>query len=178
MSSVTKAQKDMVKQVVDLQEDLNALTVDTCNSAPNVEPEIQTKLTAKQIADQNGYIYITPYRTLPAMGKLPEKLKAQHARDWEYVAGIYENYIVNGEPLEFSLCIYPGDKDCQWRIPCNVPVYVPRMVARHLEEVQKYHKFDYIEKPGHLQRKDDYRERLTPIATQYRGKFRPIGAFA
>lgn len=178
MSNVTKAQKELVKQVVDLQEDLNALTVDACNAIPFEEPPVVVELTAKQLADRNGYLYIEASRTLPAVGKCPDKLKGQRDRDWQYVSGIYENYVVNGEPVRFWLCMYPGDKDCYWEIPCNTPVYVPRMVAKHLEECQKYHKFDYIEKPGNLQRKDDFRERLMPIATQYRGKFRPIGAFA
>jgi hypothetical protein len=91
---------------------------------------------------------------------------------------MYENYVINGEPVTFGLCVYAGDADYLWEIPANVPVYVPRMVAKHLEEVQKYHTFTYLENPMNNLRPDDFTHQFRVDGTHYRGKFRAIGAFS
>lgn len=171
--------ESLVKKTLEMHEDMNALTVDAIEKmAPKVEVEPQIKLTAKQMAESEGALYIEPRRKLPPFGKISEELKKKRDYDWEYVKGIYENYVVNGETLRFWYCIYPGDPDCEWEIPANRPVYVPRMIAKHLEECQKYHTFDYVERPGASWKKDDFTHAFTPTGTHYRGKFRPIGAFA
>lgn len=173
-----KETEKLVKGVANLQEDLNSLTVDKINETAVSEPEVEIQLTMKQKAASEHCKYIEPKRSMKALGKLPEKLKAQHSKDWEYVKGIYENYIVSGESVSFWLCLYPGDPDCLWEIPANTPVYVPRMVAKHLEEVQKYHTFDFKEKPIHSWHTDQETHQFQSIGTHYRGKFRAIGAFA
>lgn len=172
--------KRLVEGVLTLQQQMNSLEQDDINEiapAP-VEVELQTKISKKELAESEGYTWIEPKRFLPAMGVLPEKLKRQHAHDWEYVRGIFENYVTIGESISFWLCLYPGDKDCLWEIPSNKPVYVPRMVAKHLEETMKFHTFSYIEMPAHSLRTDSETHKFAPTGTQYRGKFRPIGAFA
>lgn len=170
--------KKVVKEVVKLQENLSTLTVDEVNAkAPVYEPEPQ-KESLKERAKREGARYIEPTRRLsPPLGKLPEKLKADHARDWEYVKGIYENIVVAGEPLKFSYCKYAGDADYLWEIPANTPVYVPRFIAKHLENCQAYHTFDYVEKPQQFKTVDEYTDQFTVTGTQYRGKFRSMGAF-
>ena len=175
MSKEAKA----VTAVVEMQKDLNTLTQDKVNEMAPQAVEVQPQVESlKAIALREGVPYIEPKRRLGAFGKLPEKLKSQHAHDWQYVKGICENYIVNGEPVKFWLSLYPGDPDCLWEIPVNRPVYVPRMVAKHLEEVMKYHKYGYVEKPETHQRVDDFQQQFMPTETHYRGKFRPIGAFS
>ena len=54
-------------------------------------------------------------------------------------------------------------------VPANVPIYVPRMVAKHLEEVQKYHKFTYLEVPNDKWRTDDFTHQFSVSETHYRG---------
>lgn len=174
-----KSIDSLIDQTVAVQENLKSMTVDEINAhAPKVELEVQ-ELSLKEKAKLEGVRYIEPKRRLsPPLGKLPEKLKAKHAHDWDYVKGIYENYIVVGEPITFSLCMYPGDADYMWEIPANVPVYVPRMIAKHLEEVQAYHTFNYIEKSSQDWRVNEETHQFKVTGTHYRGKFRPIGAFA
>lgn len=177
-----KNTEKLAKAAVEMQQDLSTLTVDRVEQlAPKVDAEIQEE-SLENIAKREGIPYIKPKRRLsPPIGTLPEKQKHEHQRAWEYVKGIYENYVINGEPITFSLCLYPGDADFLWEIPCNIPVYVPRMVAKHLEEAQKYHTFSQIAAttdpaPMSLGEVDGMRW-FRPTGTHYRGKFRPIGAF-
>lgn len=174
-----KETQKLVESTIGLQKSMNELSVDEVNRiAPSITEEIQ-EMSLKERAKLEGVKYIEPKRRLSApLGNLPEKQKQEHAHAWEYVKGIYENYVVNGEPITFSLCLYPGDADYLWEVPANVPVYVPRMIAKHLEEQQKYHTFDYIQIPENQWKKDDFTHSFRPIGTHYRGKFRPIGAFA
>ncbi len=176
-----KTVEKLAKSAVGLQEDLDKLSVDVVNEvAPHVDPAPQQE-SLENVARREGCPYIKPKRRLsPPLGTLPEKLKGEHKRAWEYVKGIYENYIFNGEPLTFALCLYPGDADYLWEIPANTPVYVPRMVAQHLEECQKYHTFSQLaatSEPAPLPSGEVEAMRwFRPTGTHYRGKFRPIGA--
>jgi hypothetical protein len=170
----------IVEKVVQMQEGLNNLTVDEINKTQDVE--IEPSKAAREAAKREGALYLEPTRKMQAFGKLPEKLKAEHKKDWEYVKGIYENYVVNGEPVKFWFSKYPGDPDCLWEVPCNQPVYVPRMIAKHLEEVQKYHTFTQVAstaEPAAMTSDDCQNMKwFRPTGTHYRGKFRPIGAFS
>lgn len=174
---MAKKNEELVKEVVEMTTQMSELTVDKLNETPVAEPEIQTKLTNKELADSLGVRYIEPKRKMAPFGTLPEKLKSEHQRDWEYVKGIYENIESVGESVEFWYCKYPGDPDCLWSIPANVPVFVPRMIAKHLEEHQRYHKFDYIQRPEGQWGPDEFTHEFRPAQTVYRGKFRPIEAF-
>jgi hypothetical protein len=174
-----RTDENLVKSVINLQEDLNSLTQDKIREqAPKADIEPQMKLSLKDKAKMEGAKYVEPKRKLAAIGKLPENMKKAHAHDWEYVKGIYENYVVTGESVNFWYVKYPGDPDCEWEVPANKPVYIPRMIAKHLEEVQQYHTFDHREKSPDQQQKLDYVENFCVTGTKYRGKFRPIGAFA
>lgn len=172
--------KDIAKvaeATVALQENLNDLTVDKVDQTKGKEPEIQSiSLENKFKAD--GFNYIKPRRLSAPLGKLPKKLIKEHKRAWEYVTGIYENIDIPGEAIKFAYCEYSGDADYLWIIPCNVPVAVPRMIAHHLEEVQKYHKFVYRENVDHSLQADNFTHTFQVSGTHYRGKFRSIGAFA
>lgn len=180
MSTTKKRDVEAVKDVLELQKDMNAMSVDKINElAPKVEAEeIEKPLSMRERAALENARYIEPKRTLKAFGTLPEKLKREHAHAWEYVKGMFENYIVNGESITFWLSLYPGDPDCLWEIPPNVAVYIPRHVAKHLEEIMKYHSFSFLEKPKERWRPGDEMEFFAPTGTHYRGKFRAIGAFA
>lgn len=175
--------ENIAKKTAELTEEMSQLTVDKINEiAP--EPTLdELKLTAKQKASDEGVIFVEPKRKFKGLGKLPEKLKREHARAWEYVKGIYENYVVNNEPVRFwHNGDFPGDPDCLWEIPSNKPVYVPRFIAKHLEECQKYHQFTSIAATSEPAPMNDYQvaslEWFRPSSTHYRGKFRAIGVFA
>lgn len=170
--------EDLVSAVLENEKQLSKLDVDTIDKmAPEAEiPE--PEISIKERARMENCQYIEPKRKLKGFGILPEKLKKEHAHAWEYVRGMFENYIVGSESLTFWLSLYPGDPDCLWEIPPNRPVYIPRHVAKHLEEVMKYHKFDYVQKPETQWQVDQQIEQFTPVSTHYRGKFRAIGAFA
>jgi hypothetical protein len=170
--------KNAVEQVLEMQQDMNALTVDKINETAPKAVEVEEKVNYKKLAEKEGVQYIEPLRKLNAFGTLPDKQLKEHTRDWEYVKGVFENHVINGEPITFWYSKYAGDPDCLWQVPCNRPVYVPRMIATHLESCMQYHTFDYVQKPEQNWRKDDFTHNFTATNTFYRGKFRPIGAFA
>lgn len=170
-------QKKLVKGTVELQQTISRMTVDEINQAPDVEPETQLQLTAKQLAAKENCLYIEPKKTLPPVGTLPEKQRKAHDYDWQYVKGILENFVISGEGVEFWYKKYPGDQDCLWHVPCNVPVYVPRMIAKHLEETMKYHSFEVISRPQEKWQKDQFAEDFRATGTQYRAKMRAVEAF-
>lgn len=185
---MTKKQVELVESLINVQADMNALTVDKINeTAPKaVEVEAQVQLSAKDIARMEGVPYIEPYRKLAAFGKLPDKWKAKHARDWEYVKGIFENEVSKGESIKLTFSKWPGDPDCMWEIPANKPCYVPRMIAKLLSgerdedtgmESMNYHSFSHIEKAPQAWQKDDFTTQFVATGTYSRGKFRAIGAF-
>lgn len=184
MNRLRKMEDDvnLVKEVVQQAQALSELTVDKINETPITEIAPQLQLTKEQLAAKEGVPYIKPKRRLPAMGKLPESLRAEHDRDWEYVKGIYENYVFSGESLTFWLCKYEGDHDCLWEIPANKPCYVPRMIAKHLENAQNYHEFAQVPSIENLPRfqlnDTQIMSHFHPTATKSRGKFRPVEAFA
>ncbi len=179
MTVTKKKDIDAVKEVLSMQKDLSNLSVDKVNQIAPVAEEVEDRpMTARERATLENALYIEPKRQLKAFGTLPEKLKKEHAFMWEYVKGVYENIIVNGEAITFWLSLYPGDPDNLWEIPANRAVYVPRHVAKHLEECMKYHTFDFLKIPESRWRPGDAMETFSPIGTHYRGKFRAIGAFA
>jgi hypothetical protein len=178
-----------VKEVMSLHKDMNEMTVDKVNdTAPSAkECEQQTKLSAREIASNENVKYIEPIRKLQPFGHLPEKWKKDHAHDWEYVKGIFENEVSRGEPIRFTFSKWPGDPDCIWEIPSNVPVYVPRMIAKHLSgekdektgmQAMQYHTFEHIQKAESQLRKDDMTHQFSVTGTISRGKFRALGAFS
>ena len=166
----------LVKQTVEMHEQMNALTPDVIATAPVVETAPQTKI-ARRERDDDGCPYIYPKRKIKGLGVLPENMRKKHDHDWEYVKGIFENNVIIGEGIEFWFQVYPGDDNCLWSIPANRPVWVPRMVAKHLETKMVYHKFAFKNKEPSRIRPDDYMEEFVVSDTVSRGKFRPIGAF-
>lgn len=185
---MSKNQVQLVESLINVQKDMNELTVDKINeTAPKpVECEPETKISMKEIARMEGIPYIEPIRKLQPFGKLPDKWKGKHARDWEYVKGIFENEVSKGEAIKFTFCKWPGDADCVWEIPSNRPCYVPRMIAKLLSgetdedtgmQSMNYHSFSHIEKVPQLWQKDDFTTQFVATGTYSRGKFRAIGAF-
>jgi hypothetical protein len=183
-----KSSETIVKEVVEIQKDMNTLTVDKIreNAPEREDKEVQTQISKRELAKMEGIPYIEPIRKLPPIGVLPEKWRKDHARDWEYVKGIFENEVCRGEPIRFSFSKWPGDPDCVWEVPANRPVYVPRMIAKHLSgekdeltgiQAMEYHSFNHLEKPSQIWQKDGETHQFTVTGTFSRGKFRALGAF-
>lgn len=180
-----RKRQDLIDQVNEVS-DMSHMTVDQIAKTKAEAPEEQTKLSTREIAKQKGIPYMEPIKKLTGFGTLPDRLKSAHDKDWEYVLAIYENQIVRGEPIKFWFKKYPGDPDCLWEIPANRPVYIPRMIAKHLSgerdeisgmQSMVYHTFDYIQKPDNAWRKDDFTHTFQAIGTHYRGTCRAVGAF-
>jgi hypothetical protein len=179
-----KKQEALVNNVLEKQVHMNSMTVDkiTEMAPPAEELEPQVKMTNREMASKLGLLYIEPKKTLPAFGTLNPKQEREHAYDWEYVKGIFENPIISRESVKFWYSKYPGDKDCLWEIPPNRPVFVPRMIAKHLEGVMQYHTFSEVginsDPPvcgsGEIECMDWFK----PTGTHFRGKFRAIGSFS
>lgn len=183
----------LVKDVAAMTGSMSQMTQDKVSEmAPEGEmPEI--KLTAKEIAARDGVRYIEPKKKLPGFGdkNMKSEWKAQHARDWEYILGMFQGEVQNNgysqEPKTFWHCKWPGDPDCLWEIPVETPVYVPRMIAKYLSgekeedtgmETMKYHKFDYKERPSTYVRPNDFTHDFAPVSTHYRGRFMQLGNFS
>ena len=115
-----KETQELVKATIGLQENMNTLTMDEIDrKAPTAEVK---EISIKEKAKLENARYIEPKRRLsPPLGKLPESQKKEHAHDWEYVKGMYENYVVNGESLTFGLCLYAGDPDLLWEFQQMYP---------------------------------------------------------
>ncbi|MGE5685183.1 MAG: hypothetical protein ACM3ZS_08585 [Nitrososphaerota archaeon] len=173
----------LVKNVAEMGHEISQMSVDKINEMAPQPTEKELRLTAKQKASEEGVPFIEPQRVFKAFTAVPEKFKKAHAYSWEYVKGIYENYVINGEPLKFRYNgEIPGEDDAEWVIPCNKPVYVPRFIAKHLEECQKYHSFSQVDgnsDPRAVASHEVESMRwFAPTGTHFRGRFRAIGAFS
>ena len=170
----------LIEKTLEIEKDLSGLNQDKINELAPPEPEEKWEDFNRHVKERcklENALFIEPTRRLPKIGKLPEKLKKEHRRDWEYIKAMVENQIINGEPIQFWFCKYPGDEDMLWSIPCNKPVYIPRMIAKHLEETPQYHKFEYKERQASDLRSGEFIENFTPTQTERRYRCRPIGAF-
>lgn len=173
----------LVKNVAEMGEEISHMTVDKVNEMAPMPTEKELRLTAKQKATDEGVPFIEPKRQFKAFTAVPEKFRRAHEHAWEYVKGIYENYVINGEPIEFWYNgDLPGQPDCLWSIPCNKPVYIPRFLAKHLEECQKYHSFSNVDgnsEPRAVASHEVESMRwFAATGTHFRGRFRAIGAFS
>jgi hypothetical protein len=186
---MNKEKVKIVNELLTNQKEMNELTVDKiCEAAPEAkEVEQQVKINYKELAEREGIEYIEPVRKLLPFGTLPEKWRKMRDHDWEYVKGVFENEVSKGESIKFGFSKWPGDPDCVWEVPANRPVYVPRMIAKHLSgekdehtgiQAMEYHTFDHIQKAHNQWKKDHFADQFAVTGTQKRGTFRPIGAFS
>lgn len=163
----------MARPRKDDNESLDSNIEEKKESMTAVEDDPQTQVVKSRIK----YKRIEPAKKFKAVGVLSDKFKKDHDHDWEYVEGIYENMLEPGVGAEFWFCKYPGDPDCFWKIPANIPVSIPRMIAKHLESTDCYHKFGYVDKPPQLWTPDEFTSTFTVTSKHFRSKFRSMGAF-
>lgn len=127
-------------------EEVKSMTLDRMNAAPVQETEMQTKLSAREIARNNG-LYLKPKRSLPPgtdpksgrTEKFNEKFRPQYNFACEYVNFIAENKEIIGEAIELWTKPFPGMNCELWEIPTNKPVWAPRHVAEQIKR-RRYHR--------------------------------------
>jgi hypothetical protein len=187
---MAKIKKEELQKIGSLQVEMSNLTTDKIKeTAPKaIEKEIPSSL--KERAKLENVIYVEPKTKIPPISKLDPKFREKRDRDWEYIKGTYYHENVNGrastEPMRFWFQKWPGDPYCQWEVPAGKPVYVPRMIARHLAgekdpdtgmEAMKYHTFDFIA-DSNAKESDQFTHQFRPTATHYTGRFITTGSFA
>jgi len=182
--------KEVVEKVANLQSEMSSLTQEKIQEVAPKAIEKGLELSMKERAKIENAQYIEPSRKLKAIGELKAEWRPKRERDWEYVKGIFQNENeggrINNEPKKFWFRKWPGDPDCLWEIPVNVPVYVPRMIAKLLSgeqdedtgiQAMKFHTFDFVDQPVNNFRPDSFTHEFRPTGTHYTGKFSPLGAF-
>lgn len=134
-----------VKEVEKLQEDfnkfeknINDLTQDRMNKAPEVQHEPQTKLSNKELENSKD-IWLKPDRTIPDGQKFNPRLEEKWKFQKEYVQFIAEHKELIGETLEFWTHPFGGKGAEFWKVPTNKPVWAPRYVAEQIRSC-KYHR--------------------------------------
>ncbi len=184
-------QKEFIREIANISTEMSELTVDKINEVAPKPEEVEVKLTTKQIAAAENIRYIEPKKRLQAFGELKSEWKKKRDHDWQYVKGMFQSEVINGMSSGEDKCFWfskwPGDPDCLWEIPVNIPVYVPRMIAYYLSgekdldtglESMKYHTFNYIERPTNSLRSNEFMHQFSVTGTHYRGRFVPLGVFA
>lgn len=144
---------------------------------PEKEQEKLTKITEfkKKFPDA---LYLEPKTRIPTGGiKHPEKEKQ---RDYltEYVVGVFESQMIFGK-LDFFLTGLPGDDYCQWSVPVNKAVGVPRFVAQHLAKGLGWKEMKPLGRDN--MPKDYYEEEMMEPFSRFeykkRGHFHPINSY-
>lgn len=155
VNSDGQKQLDAAQQKFDkFEESIKEMTMDKISSSASpMETEQQTKMSSKEIKQYDAP-YIKPIRSINrsqggkdgAKTYWDEKFRPAHTRDWEYVRCICENKEVIGESIHTWTAEYGCDPAHEWKIPVNKPVWIPRLLARHLAN-RKYHRLRMEDAP-------------------------------
>lgn len=97
------------------------------------EHDAQVKLSTKegQLADAP---YIKPVRSVATKEPFNEKYRKAWEYGWQYVKCVVENNEIKGEGVEVWTKKFAGDPAHFWKVPCNKPIYIPRLLAKQLSE--------------------------------------------
>lgn len=140
MNSESAKELDKVgKQFDDYKEQLDVMTLDRMNLAPQKEVEPQTKISQQDIAKTND-IYLKPKKTISGNEKFNENYRENYNFDKQYVQFIAENKEIIGEVIEMWTKPYTGIPAEFWNIPVNKPVWGPRYLAEQIKRAN-YHRF-------------------------------------
>lgn len=132
------------------------------------EPTAQIMSSQKSSAKR-----IFPNRSIPVRRKSPVSEQSQKEKEhgWVYVEGVYENRFSPGETITLWINPFPGDAYAEWTIPCNIPIQIPRWLAKHLNE-RKYVEFKYKDSSGKkILQSDDFMETFEPDSVKHRMSF-------
>ena len=127
---------EMRKEVEKIDLQMDATQANLAQINVDTKPDIfqerkETPLTQKEL--HSDAPYIKPSRRMAAVSKpKPEQEKLRKAA-WEYIKCIVENYELRSESVDFWYTPpLSGEDTCEWIVPVNRPIYLPRMVAEHL----------------------------------------------
>lgn len=123
-------------------------------------------------------IYLEPITRIPTQGVKHPEFEKQREYLCEYVVGMLESRDIIGE-IKFYLAKIPGDDYCQWRVPFNKAVGVPRFVAQHLQKAGSWKEMKPLGRDNPPQ--EHYEENMmTPFnkfETKKRFHFHPINSY-
>lgn len=99
-----------------------------------LEETAPSEYVSRSSAVKNDVRVIKPYNavSVPRKTPIPESIKKERARGWEYVEGIAENRYSQDLSITFAMNPYPGDAYATWTIPVGIPISIPRWLAIHL----------------------------------------------
>lgn len=145
--SSPEAQKelDRVEQQFEKQEqDLKNVMSERPTASSENYPE--HRISQKEI-EKSSDVYLKPKRSIPSREKFNERFRESYNRDKEYVHYTVQHEEIKGETVELWTKPYPGLPAEEWAIPSGKPVWIPRYVAKKLEEGCVYHRLRTEDRP-------------------------------
>ena len=161
-------EKAVVRKTEEYSNAINNVSQAQDYRAPEKGYDSETKISSKKSAEATR---LQPIRRIKTKPKPDSKCDEEKKHAWEYVTGVFENKVLIGEGISFWLKLYPGDDYCEWHVPANVPVSLPRHVANHLAKNLKYCTFKFKEKAPTQWRPDDFADVFAPDQVLRRGTF-------
>ena len=166
---IVRKTEDMVNAVSDMRQAMQR--------TPEKVADSKIKMTEFQ-KKHPDVLYIEPKTRIPTQGNKHPELEKQREYLTEYVVGVFESEMINGQ-LDFFKTGLPGDDYCQWVIPVNRPVGVPRFIAQHLAKGLGWKEMKPLGRGN--EPKAFYEEEMTKPFEEFvykkRGHFRALNEF-
>lgn len=145
-------------------------------NVPAKEYEPSVGINKKQM---DNVIFVKPLMSLKVKTTTPLREDRIKERNYmhERVVGVFENRELIGEAKPFWINAFPGDDYEQWILPTNVPISIPRYIAKHLNENTKYTVFKYKEKSADQQVPNSFKEGFEPSHKVSRMTFALAGQY-
>lgn len=151
MKEVRKLEEQLDRK----EETVSKLSLDDMNKAPIQETEGQTKISQKEARNSND-VYLKPVKSIYTMEAPAKWQEATRARAWERVKVVAENKSLKGDAIELWTKRFKGDNADFWIVPVNVPIWIPRLLARQIEEDCKYHEIKMMPDDNMVPKTDTY----------------------
>jgi hypothetical protein len=170
------SEKKLVRRMEDFSDAVNGMTA-AMERTSEERPETNLKISdfKRKFPDA---IYLEPATKIPTGGIRHAEIDKQKDYLHEYVVGIFESQMIQGQ-LDFFLTGLPGDDYCRWVVPVNKAVGVPRFVAQHLAKGLGWKQMKPLAK-SHDPQSFNSEEMTKPFQEfEYvkRGHFHPINAY-
>lgn len=166
---IIRRTEDVVNAVSDMRQAMER--------TPERISESKIRMTEFQKKHPN-VTYLEPVHKIPTQGNKHPHFEKQREHLTEYVTGVFESEMIQGK-LDFWLTGLPGDDYCNWVIPVNKPVGVPRFVAQHLAKGLGWKEMKPLGRGNEPQA--FYEEEMTRPFEQFvykkRGHFRALNEF-
>lgn len=162
VAEVSNAVNDMHKEMAKVKE-----------TAPDPTLE-ETKNTLKK----QGVLYIEPKTRIPTRGQRFPEYDSKLRYLMEYVTGVFESQHV-GTKLNFFLAEIPGEPYCEWEIPVNKQIAVPRFVAQHLQKSMGWKELRPLEKGQEIPvtTVENMNDIFSNFDYKKRGHFHPVDSY-